>query len=158
MHIPRVPSEQVAPTEQTGGGYAWSLNRFMQLNPPLFSGTTDPMEANRWIVDARKILTASECLESRLMTFATFLLLREAEEWWRELSGNMIVAQYEDKLNALSRFCPRVISDDAARANHFKMGLRIKIHKQVNMVKNLTYAELVENVGIAERDLLEERS
>ncbi|XP_072951778.1 uncharacterized protein [Typha angustifolia] len=159
------------------------------------------MEANRLMVDVRKILIAFECLESRQVTFATFLLRGEAEEWWRatermmpdrlageyitwrafsdsfdqiyfpaslrfELTrefthlrlGNMTVAQYEDRFNALSRFCPRVIPDDAARANQFKMGLRIEIRKQVNMVKNLTYAELVESAGIAERDILEERS
>ncbi|XP_072979718.1 uncharacterized protein [Typha angustifolia] len=201
MHIPREPPGHFTPAEQTGGGSAWSLNRFMQLSPPLFSGTTDPMEANRWMVDVRKILTAFECPESRQVTFATFLLRGEAEEWWRaterlmpdrlageyitwrafsdsfdqkyfpaslrfELTreftqlrqGDMSVAQYEGRFNALSRFCPRVIPDETARADQFKMGLRIEIRKQVNMVKNLTYAELVENAGIAERDLLEERS
>ncbi|XP_073007459.1 uncharacterized protein [Typha latifolia] len=70
----------------------------------------------------------------------------------------MTVAQYEDRFNALSRFCPRVIPDETTRADQFKMGLRIEIRKQVNMVKNLTYAELLESAGIAERDLLEERS
>ena len=83
MHIPREPPGHFTPAEQTGGGSAWSLNRFMQLSPPLFSGTTDPMEANRWMVDVRKILTAFECPESRQVTFATFLLRGEAEEWWR---------------------------------------------------------------------------
>ncbi|XP_073001464.1 uncharacterized protein [Typha latifolia] len=201
MHIPREPSGHFTPVEQTGGGSAWSLNRFMQLKPPLFSGTTDPMEANRWMVDVRKILTAFECPESRQVTFATFLLRGEAEEWWRatermmpdrlageyitwrafsdsfdqkyfppsqhfELTreftqlrqGDMTVAQYEDRFNALSCFCPRVIPNDTARVDQFKMGLRIEIRKQVNMEKNLSYTELVESAGIAERDLLEERS
>ncbi|XP_072986618.1 uncharacterized protein [Typha latifolia] len=72
--------------------------------------------------------------------------------------GNMSVAQYEERFNTLSRFCPRVVLDDGARAEQFKMGLWIEIRKQVSMARNLTYAELVENVGIAERDLLEEHS
>ncbi|XP_072959206.1 uncharacterized protein [Typha angustifolia] len=70
----------------------------------------------------------------------------------------MTVAQYEERFNTLSRFCPRVVPDDAARAEQFKMGLWIEIRKQVNMARNLTYAELVENAGIAKRDLLEDSS
>ncbi|XP_072953479.1 uncharacterized protein [Typha angustifolia] len=194
-------SEHLTITDQAGGGSLWPLNRFMQLNPPVFSGTTDPMEANRWLMDVKKILTAFRCPEDQQVTFATFLLRGEAEEWWKatkrlmpnrpmreyitwkaftdafdqkyfpasllvELTreftqlkqGNMTVAQYEERFNTLSRFCPRVVPDDAARAEQFKMGLRIEIRKQVNMARNLTYAELVENAGIAERDLLEEYS
>ncbi|XP_072959215.1 uncharacterized protein [Typha angustifolia] len=159
------------------------------------------MEANRWLMDVKKIVTAFRCPEDQQVTFATFLLRGEAEEWWKaterlmpdrpmgeyitwkaftdafdqkyfpaslrvELTreftqlkqGNMTVAQYEERFNTLSRFCPRVVPDDAARAEQFKMGLRIEVRKQVNMARNLTYAELVENAGIAERDLLEEYS
>ncbi|XP_072980721.1 uncharacterized protein [Typha angustifolia] len=179
MHIPTEPSGHFTPVEQTGGGSTWSLNRFMQLNPHLFSGTTDPMEANRWMVDVRKILTTFECPKSRQVTFATFLLRGEAEEWWIAiecmmpdcLAGEYITwTAFSDSFDQKYFFASlrfeltreftqlRVISDDAARADQFKMGLRIEIRKQVNIVKNLTYAELVESAGIAERDLLEERS
>ncbi|XP_072953280.1 uncharacterized protein [Typha angustifolia] len=90
--------------------------------------------------------------------FLVSLRFELTREFTQLRQKNMTVAQCEDRFNALSRVCPRVIPNDAARADQFMMGLRIEICKQVNMVKNLTYAELVENTGIAERDLLEERS
>jgi hypothetical protein len=73
MHIPGRTFKHVASAEQAGGESTWSLNCFTQLNCLVFSGTTNPLEVNRWIVYV-KILIVFECLENHQVTFVTVLL------------------------------------------------------------------------------------
>ncbi|XP_072962655.1 uncharacterized protein [Typha angustifolia] len=60
-----------------------TLNKFMQLNPPIYSGGVDPLEASGWLSDIEKMLDTLGCNDQQKIAFAAFMLRGEAEQWWK---------------------------------------------------------------------------
>ncbi|XP_027337049.1 uncharacterized protein LOC113850685 [Abrus precatorius] len=59
------------------------LSAFTRHDPPKFEGGFNPEGAQRWVVDVEKIFNAMGCREENKVTYATYLLCGEAEDWWR---------------------------------------------------------------------------
>ena len=57
------------------------LMTFCKNHPPKFSGNFDPEGAKLWLAEIEKIFEAMGCLEEHKVTYATFMLVGEAEHW-----------------------------------------------------------------------------
>lgn len=55
-----------------------AIKQFKELKPPIFKGTTDPLEAEVWITQVENIFRAMECPEEQKVVLATFVLEGEA--------------------------------------------------------------------------------
>lgn len=59
------------------------LTEFRRNNPSKFNGEYDLDKAEVWIQEMEKIFEAMMCPMEQRVTYATFMLVREAEYWWR---------------------------------------------------------------------------
>ena len=82
-------------TQQGGGNRggnqpgAGELHRnFRGLNPPRFSGSTDPDEAEHWLKETERIFRVMQCADGDKLLLATFQLEKDARSlsvssmWW----------------------------------------------------------------------------
>ena len=58
------------------------LEMFEKRNPPHFKGGFDPEGAQRWIREIEKNFRVVQCEEAEKVTFTTYNLVEEAEDWW----------------------------------------------------------------------------
>ena len=58
-----------------------ALEQFQKLNPPAFKGGADPIQAEEWLRQIKKILDVMECIESQRVSFTSFMFQGEAERW-----------------------------------------------------------------------------
>ena len=59
------------------------LSAFTRHHPPKFEGKFNPEGARQWISEVEKVFVAMGCLEEHKVTYATYLLVGEAENWWK---------------------------------------------------------------------------
>ena len=55
---------------------------FLRIQPPTFSSTTNPMEANDWLRAIEKKLNLLQCNDQEKVAFATHQLQGPASAWW----------------------------------------------------------------------------
>ncbi|KAL6345741.1 hypothetical protein AAG906_017485 [Vitis piasezkii] len=55
----------------------------MKVGSPYFSGTSDPTEAEAWIMKIEKFFDVIDCSEEQKASYAAFMLDKEADHWWR---------------------------------------------------------------------------
>ncbi|RVW24900.1 Retrovirus-related Pol polyprotein from transposon 17.6 [Vitis vinifera] len=60
-----------------------SFDDFKKLGPPYFSSTSDPTEAEAWIMKIEKFFDVIDCSKEQKASYATFMLDKEADHWWR---------------------------------------------------------------------------
>jgi hypothetical protein len=58
------------------------LGDFQKLRPPTFLGTSNPLEAEDWIIAMEKAFDAMGCTDNERVSFATYMLQSSAFEWW----------------------------------------------------------------------------
>ncbi|XP_057452647.1 uncharacterized protein LOC130744482 [Lotus japonicus] len=73
------------------------LNDFRRQDPPKFNGGTDPKKADMWIQEIEKIFGVLQTPEGAKVGFATYLLLGDAEYWWR--GKRMIMEANHEEVN-----------------------------------------------------------
>ena len=56
---------------------------FRKHDPPRFQGSPDPEKANLWLQEVEKIFDVLNCQEDVKVGYATYLLVGEAEYWWK---------------------------------------------------------------------------
>ncbi|XP_020209621.1 uncharacterized protein LOC109794585, partial [Cajanus cajan] len=66
-----------------GSQESWDLAEFRKCYPPQFAGDADPEVADRWINELEKIFTVLGCPPERRLAYAVYMLVGEAEHWWR---------------------------------------------------------------------------
>nr|KYP46505.1 hypothetical protein KK1_031910 [Cajanus cajan] len=59
------------------------LAEFRKFHPPQFKGDADPEVADHWICELEKIFTVLGCSQERRLAYAVYMLVGEAEHWWR---------------------------------------------------------------------------
>ena len=79
-----VQERDVEPAEYRG------LTTFRKNHPPKFSGDFDPKGARLWIAEIEKIFEAMGCLEEHKVTYATFMLQGEVENWWKFIKPTLL--------------------------------------------------------------------
>ena len=59
-----------------------SFDDFKKLGSLYFSDTSEPMEAEGWILKIEKFFDVINCSEELKTSYATFMLDKEANHWW----------------------------------------------------------------------------
>lgn len=73
--IARNTSSAPVPARKTGGHRAQGgLAEFQRTNPPVFSSSEDPMEAEDWLRNIEKKLLIAQCSEREKVLFASYQL------------------------------------------------------------------------------------
>ncbi|MED6132881.1 hypothetical protein PIB30_022960 [Stylosanthes scabra] len=87
---PGMAAATAAHAAATGGGGGepagerpMTLANFVKINPPTFQGTTNPTKADDCFQAVKRALLAQQVPENQYVTFATYLLIGEAQYWWR---------------------------------------------------------------------------
>ena len=63
-----------------------ALREFRRMNPPKFSGQGEPLAADHWLVEIRRIFDTLSIIEDRQhITFASYQLSGEAVPWWSSI-------------------------------------------------------------------------
>lgn len=62
---------------------ARALNEFRRQDPPKFKGEHDPDKADLWLQEIEKIFEILHCTDNAKVEYATYLMIGEAEYWWR---------------------------------------------------------------------------
>ncbi|MQL87205.1 hypothetical protein Taro_019747 [Colocasia esculenta] len=74
---------------------AGELHRnFRNLNPPRFSGTTDPDEAENWLKETERVFRVMQCADGGKLLLATFQFERDARAWWESMEATRADAQF----------------------------------------------------------------
>ena len=71
----------VVPLQANLGNNATLVEQFWKLQPPTFEGRLDPLVAKDWIATTEWIFNLIDCLDSRNVTCATFMLQQGARHW-----------------------------------------------------------------------------
>ncbi|XP_015959885.1 uncharacterized protein LOC107483780 [Arachis duranensis] len=100
-------------------GVPRTLATFQKADPPVFTGSTNHMEANNWFQAVERALLTQHVPYDKFVEYATYQLVREAQQWKyfheslreaRELKllhlkqGSMTIAKYTSKFEGLCRF------------------------------------------------------
>ena len=67
---------------QSSSSRGCSFDDFKKLGPPYFSGTSDPTEAENWILKMEKFFDVIDCSDEPKASYAAFMLDKEADNWW----------------------------------------------------------------------------
>ena len=59
-----------------------SFDDFKKFGPPYFSGTSNPTEAEAWIMKIEKFFDVIDCSEKQKVSYASFMLDKKADHWW----------------------------------------------------------------------------
>ena len=63
------------------------LARFLRLNPPVFSSSTEPIIADDWLRKVGRELTTSGCTDAERVRFAAHQLEGPATSWWENFTA-----------------------------------------------------------------------
>ncbi|KAA0056044.1 ty3-gypsy retrotransposon protein [Cucumis melo var. makuwa] len=124
--VPVVP--QVVPDQLSAE--AKHLRDFRKYNPTTFDGSLeDPTRAQLWLSSLETIFRYMKCSEDQKVQCAVFMLtdrgtacLRDAkqQEFLNLEQDDMTVEQYDAEFDMLSRFAPKMIAAEAARADNLQ--------------------------------------
>ncbi|KAK3025084.1 hypothetical protein RJ639_044963 [Escallonia herrerae] len=67
---------------QNDDSHIKGVKAFKDLGAPKFEGSTDPMDVGNWIQGIKKVFTRVGCSEAEEVTYATFMLEKNANSWW----------------------------------------------------------------------------
>ena len=71
---------------QSSSSRGSSFDDFKKLSPPYFSDTSNPTEAEAWIMMIEKFFIVIDCSEEqkkkKKASYAAFMLDKEADHWW----------------------------------------------------------------------------
>lgn len=73
-----------------------TLERFKKLGPPIFQGTTDPLVAEAWLKQVKKIFIAMGSDTDHRVVLTSFSLLGEAYHWW-DVRAHLLNAQLDGR-------------------------------------------------------------
>ncbi|GMN21683.1 hypothetical protein TIFTF001_040088 [Ficus carica] len=68
------------------------FERFRRMKAPEFEGTTDPIEADNWLIDIQVILDFMGITEREKVLCASFALNKDARHWWMTVQMRRDVA------------------------------------------------------------------
>ena len=77
------------------------LKNFQNTNPPIFSMSEEPLDANDWLQTMENNLEVAGAEANEKVLFATHYLTRDARAWWnniRTMNGGHMMAWGEFKL------------------------------------------------------------
>ena len=87
---------------QSSSSRGSSFDDFKKLCPPYFSGTSNPTKVESRIMKIEKFFDVIDCSKKQKTSYATFMLDKEANHWWRmtkrllENQGPIIWRQFRE--------------------------------------------------------------
>ena len=69
-----------------------NLARFLRLQPPVFSSSTEPIVADDWLRKIGRELTTVGCTDAEKVCFATHQLDGPAASWWEKYTTTFPIA------------------------------------------------------------------
>ena len=63
------------------------LTRFLRMNPPVFSSSTEPIVADAWLHKIERELTTAGCTDAERVRFAAHQLDGPAASWWENFTA-----------------------------------------------------------------------
>nr|CAD39386.2 OSJNBb0016B03.11 [Oryza sativa Japonica Group] len=88
--------QQLQNQQNQGNNHAPPQNKlaeFLRVRPPVFSSTTNPVEAGDWLHAIEKKLDLLQCTDQEKVSFASHQLHGPASEWWDHFRLNRINAE-----------------------------------------------------------------
>ncbi|XP_020219212.1 uncharacterized protein LOC109802309 [Cajanus cajan] len=84
-YFARVEADRAAAgaARPTGSLESQDLAEFRKCHPPQFRGDADLEVVDHWIRELEKIFIVLGCSQERRLTYAVYMLVGEAEHWWR---------------------------------------------------------------------------
>ncbi|MQL77941.1 hypothetical protein Taro_010360 [Colocasia esculenta] len=73
------------PAPQADHGGPSIMERFKRMSPPSFKAESDPLLAESWMREIKKIFRAINCTEDDKVTLATYMLQERVDVWWSSL-------------------------------------------------------------------------
>ena len=67
------------------------LARFLRLNPPVFSSSTEPIVADDWLRKVGRELATTGCIDAEKVKFAAHQLEGPAASWWENFTATFPV-------------------------------------------------------------------
>ena len=64
-----------------------NLARFLRLNPPVFSSSTEPIVADDWLRRIERELTTAGCTDAERVCFAAHQLDGPVASWWENYTA-----------------------------------------------------------------------
>ncbi|CAL0314075.1 unnamed protein product [Lupinus luteus] len=89
FHQMNQQQQQQAQSSQGSTQYK-GLDEFCRRQPPRFEGGFAPKAANEWIQELEKIFRALMCADDQKVTYATYMLSKEADNWWEFTRRQMV--------------------------------------------------------------------
>ena len=68
-----------------------NLARFLRLQPPVFSSSTEPIGADDWLRRIGRELTTAGCTDAEKLKFAAHQLEGPAASWWENFTATFPV-------------------------------------------------------------------
>lgn len=123
-----VPQPQQQPRPQN------TIVEFKKLSPPAFSGTTDPLEAEKWLTEIEKTFSVLQCSDIDKVSHAAYMLQGDAHDWWL-----MVKRQHEDNTTPFTW----KMFQDAFYTKYFPKSVRQEKEKEFIQLKqhNKTVAD-----------------
>ena len=69
-----------------------NLTRFLRLNPPVFSSSTEPIVVDDWLRKIGRELTTTGCTDAEKVRFAAHQLDGPAASWWENYTTTFPIA------------------------------------------------------------------
>nr|ABA97807.1 retrotransposon protein, putative, Ty3-gypsy subclass [Oryza sativa Japonica Group] len=88
--------QQLQNQQNQGNNHAPPQNKlaeFLRVRPPIFSSTTNPVEAGDWLHAIEKKLDLLQCTDQEKVSFASHQLHGPASEWWDHFRLNRTIAE-----------------------------------------------------------------
>ncbi|RVW84862.1 Transposon Tf2-12 polyprotein [Vitis vinifera] len=147
---------------QSSSSRGSSFDDFKKLGPPYFSGATTPTEAEDWILKMEKFFGVIDCSEEQKASYATFMLDKEVDHWWRmtrrllEDQGPITWRQFREAF--YKKYFPdsvrrqKLIANEEEKSLKFQDGLKPYLKNKISILKLGVYSEVVDRALIAEKD------
>ncbi|KAF1894626.1 hypothetical protein Lal_00033684 [Lupinus albus] len=109
------PHPNQHPLAPQGPAENHGVDAFCRRNLSQFEGGFAPDAANEWIQDLEKILRAMGCGDNQKINYASYMLTKEAENWW-EYTRRQIARQL-----SLRRESSSIAQDFTLPGDHFSL-------------------------------------
>ncbi|XP_074360614.1 uncharacterized protein LOC141700827 [Apium graveolens] len=145
------------------------ISEFKRLTPPVFEGSTNPSEVDKWLQEMEKIFELLGSTDEQKVNLASYQLQGSAYDWWLiekmrtvraklecdfirlEQGEKQTVSEYEAEFARLAKYMPTLVAGEISRARRFEEGLRNEIKRHVAAFELNSYKMVLNKALIVER-------
>ncbi|GMN46182.1 hypothetical protein TIFTF001_015360 [Ficus carica] len=124
------PTALVIPIAQATQPVVWQeqlYEKFRRMKPSEFEGSTDPLEAEEWLISLQIVLNFIDLTEQEKVLCASYIMKKDARYWWKTMQmrrnnefnnikqSSMSVTEAIRKFNKLARLCPHLVPTEDER-------------------------------------------